>query len=783
MILYNGFLCCLISFAVGVGLGSLVSWNLVYIYVLFAVILLIVTGAIYCKKYQVTIGALICLFLVMGTIRFMQDNTVAVSDISHLAGTNVAVCGTVVKVGREISETSETLVSQYDINANFVQDGSKILPVSGGLRVWLQQIPEHKLNLLPGDKIIVHGQLRLPHGYNNPGTIDIKGALRRQGISAIITAKRNNVEVKEQGSKQDWRYWLYIWQNYVRKLMHSAMPTADAAILSGMIFGGYSGISPTVVKDFTTTGIVHILSVSGTHIALVAGILFWLGRKLHFSELLTAIWAAAAVCLYAVISGLTPPVVRSAIMGLMALVAVALGREKDAPLALFFSAFIMLLDEPSLLYDISFQLSFFSTAGLVFLYKKCLNLFSWLPKLVAGPFAVTFAAQLGVFPFIAWYFNNFSASSFAANLIIVPIVESVVIIGLLGIGVSLVSLIAGKVILVICSLLIGLVIFLTTILAHVPGANVYIPSMNLISGLIYYLIISWIFSNVNLSGYFNRRYFAAFMLLLVVISGLYYSIHTPALSVHFIDVGQGDAALVVTPHGCSILIDSGGKAGQSQFDVGERVVLPYLKHYGVRQLDYLMLTHGHQDHAGGAAAIVRELPVKNVLVAQEKFTAAMQNLLRNDWVTIIPMFKGQTIIIDNVAFKIIHAGLTQQHKEGNELSCVIRAEYGQHSFLFTGDLDANGENDLLNDKIDKVTVLKVGHHGSKTSTQQAFVSALSPAYAVISVGYNNRFGHPSTEVLQRLHNNHIKVFRTDVHGAVLFRSDGEKLSAYPYMNE
>lgn len=784
MILYNGLLYCLVSFAVGIGMGYIFSWNLLYIGGFFAVILLVVVGTIYYKKYQMTIIALVCLFLVMGIVRSIQDNAVAVSDICHFAGRNVVMYGTVAKVGKEFDEVSENLVSQYDIKTKYVRSSSnELLPVSGGVRLWLRQSPKRMLSLFPGDTIVVQGRVRLPHGYNNPGSIDWVGMLRRQGITALMTAKSNNACVTARGSKYGWKYLLYSWRKYVQQLMNLAMPSADTAILSGMIFGGYIGISPMVIKDFSTTGIVHILSVSGTHIALVAGCLFWFGRRLHLGELITAIGAAIAVCLYAVISGLTPPVVRSAIMGLMALAALAFGREKDAPLALFFSAFIMLFVEPSLLYDISFQLSFCSTTGLIFLYKKCLNLLSWLPEWLAGAFAVTLAAQLGVFPFIAWYFNSFSVSSFMANLVIVPIIEIVVIIGLLGIGISVISLTAGKVILVVGSLLIGLVTFLTAILAKVPGANIYIPSMNWLSGLVYYMLIAWMFSDVKFSGCFNRRYRLGLIILLIVFGGLYYSCRLQLLSVYFIDVGQGDAALVVTPHGRSVLIDTGGKAGESQFDVGERVVLPYLKHYGIRQLDYLILTHGHQDHAGGAAAIAQGLPVNNVLVAQEKFTVAMQELLRNDRITVIPMFKGQTILIDNVTFKVIHAGLSKDDKGGNELSCVIRAEYGQHSFIFTGDLDSNGENRLLDENIDKATVLKVGHHGSNTSTQQDFLAALSPDYAVISVGYNNRFGHPSSVVLQRLYNNHIKVFRTDVHGSILFQSNGREMNVQTYLSE
>lgn len=522
-------------------------------------------------------------------------------------------------------------------------------------------------------------------------------------------------------------------------------------------------------------------------IALVAGAVLWLGTRFKISSGVTAAVAAAAITFYAVLCGLTPPVARSVLMGLVGLAAVGLGREKDAPAALTVAVLGMVIYQPALIYDVSFQLSCGATAGLVFLYSKTLPLLHFLPRWAAGVLAATLTAQLGVLPFIAWYFNNFSLSSFVANLFIVPIVEALVMLGLLGAVAGVVFQPAGNIIMVLCSLLIGLVVQLTAWLAAVPGSKLYLPPIGVGGGIIYYLLLLWLY------GYFPVRLLplpaevvrrwphqVAGALVIITIAGMLYVWYPRPVYVHFIDVGQGDAILITTPHGRAIMIDTGGLPGDaSAFDIGEQVVLPYLRHYGVLSVDYLLLTHGHQDHAGGAAAIAAALPVRNIMLArEEKHTPAIEALLHAKYgKEIIPAYAGQSIMIDGLAINMVYDGDSAGRRAGNETSCVIKACFGKHSFLFTGDLEDKGEAVILaRGQLLTSTVLKVGHHGAKTSSTPQFLQAVAPEYAVISVGYGNRFGHPHQEILKRLADMNIKVFRTDQQGAVVFETDGDHLA-------
>ncbi|WP_143272073.1 ComEC/Rec2 family competence protein [Anaerovibrio sp. JC8] len=247
------------------------------------------------------------------------------------------------------------------------------------------------------------------------------------------------------------------------------------------------------------------------------------------------------------------------------------------------------------------------------------------------------------------------------------------------------------------------------------------------------------------------------------------------------DVGQGDSALVVTPHGHAFMIDTGGTS-QGTYDIGTKVDVPYLLHYGVRKLDFIMLTHAHEDHAGGVGGILQKIPVGTVLIGHEgvanyRRTFGESPAVRRESMTVLQ--EGTEMTLDGVRIQILYAPAENKtgSNTGNEFSNLIRVSYGQHSFLFTGDLSKEHEAILVQRGTPLAsTVLKVGHHGSDTSSSEAFLRAVKPKWSVISVGYGNSFGHPREEIISRLHRcTGSEILRTDEQGAVVFATDGEKL--------
>lgn len=729
------------------------------------------------------------LFAVVGMIRFHHAETLSPLDISRFAGQTATLSGRIAEQPLWCGIDEETVKVKYTVEAVSVNiSGKGTEAAEGGVMISLTQ-PKDQPRASYGDKVTVTGKILALHGYQNPGQMDTVHSLRLQGVNARMAVTGRAFSVVPARS-QNWQSAIAGLRQKVARVISEAMAPEDAALLTGILFGGYYGIRQEVVHDFAATGLVHILSVSGTHIALVAGVAAWLCGWLKLRRTITAGVAAGFIVIYALFAGLSPPVVRSVVMGLIALAAVGLGREKASFQALVATALGMMAYQPGLLYDISFQLSFGATAGLVLLYEKIVGRLAFLPPFAAGAIAVTAAAQLGVLPFLAWYFNSFPLSSFLANIVIVPPIEAIVVIGLAGSLAGTLVPLLGKILLVFTAMLIGIVVKLTSLIAAIPGSSLYVPPVGVAGGLAYYLALAWGFRLVpdslpSPSDLWRRWPMpTSIVLALVITAGLFQLYYPRDMQVHFIDVGQGDATLIITPHHRAVLVDSGGSGAMSDFDVGERVVVPYLKHYGVSALDYLILTHGHKDHAGGAAGVAAAFPVRSVLLARENFTPSVQTLIRTvHGQGIIPAFTGQAVELDGVSFRVVHAVGDAGANRSNEASSVLKVSYGSFSFLITGDLEARGEQEMLAMGCAPVTVLKVGHHGARTSSTSEFLHALAPKYAVISVGYNNQFGHPHPETLRRLEGVGARLFRTDYDGAVVFATDGEALKVEPYIKD
>ncbi|MDR7867283.1 MAG: DNA internalization-related competence protein ComEC/Rec2 [Sporomusaceae bacterium] len=767
------------AFAGGVWLAAAVN-------VAAAVLGALAAGLLFVALAQVRRGArtvavtAAALFFVVGMLRYGGEEVVSPYDVSRYAGQRVTLHGTVAELPRWADVDHETVKVRYIVAVAAVDAGQPRLETAGGKVVLNIRQPRQATVAAYGDRVSVRGRVETLHGYNNPGQADMAAAYRLGGVTARLAARAEDFRTAPGGDNSPAAA-IAAWRQGMTAFIRATVAEGDAAVISGVLFGGYAGIKREVVRDFAATGLVHILSVSGAHIALVAGAVLWLGARLRLRRAKTAGLAAAAVVVYALLAGLTPPVMRSAVMGLAALAAVVLGRDRDTLTALALAALGMLAWQPALLFDISFQLSFGAALGLALLYPPTAAALSFLPPWLAGPLAVTVAAQLGVLPFLLWYFGSIPPASLVANLVVLPVIEVVVVVGFVAVLAASAVPLLGKLLLVVCAQLVGVAVQLAAWLAAVPGATLHFPAMGLSVGTAYYLVLAWVYGLLpRLPGpaavwrRWPRRTAAVLAVLIVAYFG--YAHYPRPVAVHFIDVGQGDATLIVTPHRRAVLVDAGGGREFSDFDVGERVVAPYLRHYGVTALDYLVLTHGHQDHAGGAAAVIAAVPVRTVLLPQGEPAAPVRAALRAAGGRgLVPAYAGQSIVLDGVVFRVVQAAGEDRAGRGEE-STVVLVEYGRHRFLVTGDLGSREEQALAGRVTGGGGVLKVSHHGAKTATTPELMAAFRPDYAVISAGRANRFGHPHPAVLERLAAQGVRVYRTDRDGAVVFRSDGEALT-------
>ena len=292
-------------------------------------------------------------------------------------------------------------------------------------------------------------------------------------------------------------------------------------------------------------------------------------------------------------------------------------------------------------------------------------------------------------------------------------------------------------------------------------------------------------------GLADKQKIAVLMLVLLIFIGGWKACRPGDLQVHFIDVGQGDAALVITPHGHAFMVDAGG-VREGGYDIGRMVDVPYLLHYGVRQLDYIFLTHAHDDHAAGVRGILGKIPVKAVMTGHEGTGEYLKVFGRGEAARLekllAPLRENTSMELDGVRIEILYSPDRREVREGNvqatgnEFSNLIRVSYGNASFLFTGDLVTVQEAELLRRGTQLgSTVLKVGHHGSRTSSSEAFLQAVNPRWAVISCGYANSFGHPHKEIVQRISDvTGAELLRTDEKGAIVFRTDGKSMKVECY---
>ncbi|MBR5163327.1 MAG: ComEC/Rec2 family competence protein, partial [Schwartzia sp.] len=428
-------------------------------------------------------GAAALLFFVLGMTRALTVLPLSADDISRWDGKPAQVSG-ILREAPQITPTSEGVRVRYLVDVRRTNTAE----TTGGLYVYAAAKSETEITARTGDRITAQGRVLKIRGYKNPGMIDIERLMRARGVTARLHAGKAGVTVTPQSggflrSVEDVRA-------HYRAKMREAMPESDAAAVFAMVFGGYEGLRPELVEAFTTTGLVHILSVSGSHITLLAGLVAWLASAFSLRREFAAVAVAFAVFGYAALSGFVAPAVRAALMGGLTFFALASGREYDGRRILIIVALAMLFVSPLLLFDVSFQLSFAATAGLLCLSPRLRewSVFAPLPRALRDGFALTLGAQLATLPICAWYFHVVSLSSLVANLLVVPILEFLMVAALFAGLLALVLPFLARIVFAMDSLLLGLSYELTRALAALPFSRVYLPPVNIYAAAIYYAL-------------------------------------------------------------------------------------------------------------------------------------------------------------------------------------------------------------------------------------------------------------------------------------------------------
>ncbi len=570
---------------------------------------------------------------------------------------------------------------------------------------------------------------------------------------------------------------IYITQNLVKEKLSLIFNKEYAGILSGMLIGETSDISNETKLNFKDSGITHLLAVSGANVMVVIAVSTFLFSKL-VGKRYDYIFSIIFIIFFACISGLSPSVLRASIMAITNILLNIL-LKKPRPLdVLSFSVLIILIYNPISINNIGLILSVFGTLGII-LYSTDLSDFlsKYVRiKIIANTLGVTISAQIMLLPIMAYYFNNISVVSLFTNLLVVPVAEYMTIIALGIFFIAILSLRLARVLSYIPQIIIKYILQVSKFCAGFDFLNFTVPTPRLWMIIFLYIILFielYFLKAKNLpfvlqmaESYevkkikYIRKILYGVITFVFVIAMIITLLPNGYVEFTAIDVGQGDSFLIVSNHNKTILIDGGGSE-MSDYDVGENVLLPYMLDRWVTHIDIIFVSHAHADHIEGLYTLIDNISIGKIFVSASLENNEYMNTLKskctNNKVPIYYVCEGDIITIDNLKFEVMYPNKNWEELDfidGNEnnLSMLLKADLNGTKVLFTGDLESKVEEYLV-DKYGKKlesNILKISHHGSKTSSTEEFIKVVNPDVSIISVAENNSYGHPNFNVVERL---------------------------------
>jgi competence protein ComEC len=760
---------------------------------------------------------------------------------------------------------------QVDSIEEVTPEVSRMVTMTGGVRlnVIADKLPTNRIGrtaaereafptLRCGDVVEAPVRIKLAERYRDPGAWQYADYLLAQGIGAHASVRASKITLLDSSAASSIRvdhaaqmqcriYAAQSWASgrvidYVHSRANRRLPELmrlsqdDAGMLNAMLFGDRAGLNKTQRVGFERTGSFHLFVVSGMHVGLLAGLMFWLARRLKLRELLATLVTIVLTFGYALLTGFGAPVQRALFMTVIFLLARLLLRDRNVLNALGAAALGVLIWTPAALFEASFQMTFLAIVAIggiavplaertflpyahaadhlwdkwidiglpprVAQFRLMLRLWSeaiagiagdWargLPSLlVRSSFWALELALIGavaemvmVLP-MAVYFHRATMFAVPTNMLSVPLVAILAPIAIITFCTSLlgswVALLPGAA----TALLLHGVTGVIGRVSAVHAADLRVPPPVWWIALL--AVVAWAFCCWAVRRSRSWAWTAVVVLAVVPLMVLWPepAIVSPGMmEVTAIDVGQGDSIFIVGPDGSTMLLDAGGPVGgvteaaeaTSRFDIGEEVVSPYLWSRRFRRLDVLALSHAHSDHMGGMPAVMRSFKPRELWVSIDPSSDAYRALLseaRELGVQVRHFHAGDQLAWGGTQVTILapETGYANPREPVNNDSLVMRIEYGKSSVLLEGDAEAPSEREMLtHGRVAAVTLLKIGHHGSRTSTTQEFLDAAAPKDAVVSVGRGNTFGHPRYEVIERIAEARVKLYRTDQFGLTTF---------------
>lgn len=679
---------------------------------------------------------------------------------------------TISAVVKDIDYTSTGRQKVLLKTQNIIKDGEET-----EITTFIQAILKVTEETVYNQKILISGNIKKPDFERNPGGFNQRLYLKTRGIEYTMFSE----DLQKGEIIKSFDIYLYNLHKRMNEIYENILPDKEAGILEAMLLGDKKNLDNSIEEIYRQAGISHIIAISGLHVSILSGAIIFFISKLKFNKRISSALVIFILILYCIFTGNSVSTVRAVTMISIGLFGTVIYREKDTYTSIAAAAFFILIYQPLYILDVGFQLSFSAASGMV-LFLPVLERISF-PRKIKSSLNSVLAAAFSTYPIMAYHFNTVSIIGLLVNLAVLPLAGVVIIFGLLTGIVGIFWNFGAK---FLCGIVYYILIFyekVCTLASSIPFSQIKFVKIDLIVLILYYVMAGIIIYYFNIPKIKrNRRYLTFVMALIIFLQTL--TIFFPkGIEIVYLDVGQGDSIAIHTDK-YNILIDGGGDITKS---IGEEnkateVLVPYFEEKGIKRLDWVFVTHPDGDHILGVIELLDYIEVKKIVVSDlEKIEEVelykiMKQKAHSLKIDVEKIGSGVFLQLQkDVTLECMYPNKNINVTEMNNFSLVLALNCYGNKFLFTGDIEKEGEEEIIEnyDKFD-TEVLKVAHHGSSSSSSQKFIDFTNPKTAVVSSGRNNRYNHPSKEVVKRFEQMNIKIYNTAYEGAVIIKINKDR---------